>query len=748
MILRRLHLRRFLGLPDATYEFAPGVNVIIGPNEAGKSTLRTAIRTVLYENPATTSPKSRDQFRTWGVDDPPELGLEFELGGRRFTLTKNYATRKVVLGDAAGQTWEQHKSVQERLVAALGLPTDDLFDATAHIAQTHLERIHVTSIGKELGRIIGGGGEDVTTALRRLETYIKALERGSRTVAVKEPGQLVALERKVAALREEADGLRRNAAQADRSRVELTAVSATRAQLAEQFGAKKTLLESNQEILRDEERLAALKREEAMWEQKVRDIDDLGRRLAALDRDLEQATARGVPDDQPTRQARTLHERLQARERDLAVVRHELETPDGVRRSPGRGWALLAGSAVLVALGLLARGTWGATASALIVIGIAAMTAGGILISRAARAVQLAAMRREERERRRQALDDELKQIDAQLGAALAALGCASVAEAEERVRGYRDLVRERQQVAEFVARLREGSDDEAIAERWKTVRRDVFGLEERLRAPEVAAKRMTPLQVQGLEREVRDLEGQLTQAQRREMKITVDLERLTTDAEQLAAKDEQLAEAEEALSMIRRHHEVCTEALAVLTEARRLAERPLREVVEKRAGGFLAVATEGRYSRLTVEQETLKLSVWSGEAGDWVEAAEPHLSRGTVDLVYLAARLALVTVLTGGKRPPLLFDDPFITFDDRRRAGALALLRELSRDHQVFLFTYTRHYDQFADRLIELADRTALLAEPLGVPVPAPIPGPGATPASEPGTPSPVGPLWEQPPH
>lgn len=744
MILRRLYLRRFLGLPDAAYDFAPGINVIIGPNEAGKSTLRTAIRTVLYENPATTSPKSRDQFRTWGVDDPPELVLEFELNSRRFTLTKNYATRKVVLGDAAGQTWEQHKSVQERLVAALGLPTDDLFDATAHIAQTHLERIHVTSIGKELGRIIGGGGEDVTTALRRLETHIKALERGSRTVAVKEPGQLVALERKVAALREEVDTLRRNAAQADRSRVELIAVSATRAQLAEQFGAKKTLLESNQEILRDEERLAALKREEAMWEQKVRDIGDLGKRLAALDRDLEQATARGVPDDEPTRQARTLHERLQARERDLAAVRHELEAPEAVRHSTVPGWMLVAGSALLVALGLLARGAWGATATTLLLIGIAAMTAGVVLISRATRAVQLAGLRREERERRRQALEDELRQIGAQFDAVLAGLGCASVAEAEERVRGYRDLVRERQQVAEFVQRLREGSDDEAIAERWKTVRRDVFGLEERLRAPEVAAKRMTPLQVQGLEREVKDLEGQVAQAQRREIKITVDLERLTTDSEHLAARDEQLAEADEALAMIRRHHEVCTEALAVLTEARRLAEVPLREVVEKRAGEFLAAATEGRYRRLAVEPETLSLSVWSDEAGGWIEAVEPHLSRGTVDLVYLAARLALVTVLTGGRRPPLLFDDPFITFDDRRRAGALALLRELSRDHQVFLFTYTRHYDQFADRLIELPDRTALQAIPPGIPTPLTVPS--ATP--EPTTPRPVGPLWEQPPH
>jgi DNA repair exonuclease SbcCD ATPase subunit len=147
VILHRLELRRFLGLADHTFEFAPGFNVVVGPNEAGKSTLRTAIRTVLYENPATASSRYREQFRTWRVDEPPELRLHFELAGRRFTLTKNYATRKVVLADSIGQTWEQHKSVQERLVDALGLPTDDQFDATAHIAQTHLERIHVTSIG-------------------------------------------------------------------------------------------------------------------------------------------------------------------------------------------------------------------------------------------------------------------------------------------------------------------------------------------------------------------------------------------------------------------------------------------------------------------------------------------------------------------------------------------------------------------------------------------------------------------------
>jgi DNA repair exonuclease SbcCD ATPase subunit len=368
-------------------------------------------------------------------------------------------------------------------------------------------------------------------------------------------------------------------------------------------------------------------------------------------------------------------------------------------------------------------------------------------VQRAGRAVQLAALRAQERERRREQLQHEVEQLRIQQAGVLAATGCPTVAEAEARLQRYRDLVRERQQASDYLTRRREGSDDETIAERWKTVRRDIFGLEERLRAPEVAAKRMTPLQVQGLERQVREMEQLLAQAQRREMKLTVDLERLAADAEQLAAKEEQLAEAEDALAAARRHHEICREALAGLTEARRQAEIPLRQVVETRAGEYLAVATGGRYTRLVVEQETLKLSVWSTEAADWVEAAEPHLSRGTVDLVYLAVRLALVTVLTGGKHPPLLFDDPFITFDDRRRAGALALLRELSREHQVFLFTCSRTYDDAADRVIELPDRTTGKGEPARVPLvtarsaPADTPVPQDAPAAEPA----VGPLWEQ---
>src|SRR3990172_398749 len=198
---------------------------------------------------------------------------------------------------------------------------------------------------------------------------------------------------------------------------------------------------------------------------------------------------------------------------------------------------------------------------------------------------QLLEMRREERSRRRGTVEAEAAELGAALEQLLAALGCISLQDAEARVNAYRDLVQERRRTAEFRESLREDSTDEAIVEKWNTVRRDIFGMDERLRDPEIAAKRLTPLQVQTLEREVGELEQSLGHTQRREMKLTVDLERLAPDAEHLAVKEEQLQEVDDDLQRMRRHLEVCRQALDALQAARREAEIPVREIAERRAG-------------------------------------------------------------------------------------------------------------------------------------------------------------------
>ncbi|MEA3344746.1 MAG: hypothetical protein U9Q78_00625, partial [Chloroflexota bacterium] len=54
---------------------------------------------------------------------------------------------------------------------------------------------------------------------------------------------------------------------------------------------------------------------------------------------------------------------------------------------------------------------------------------------------------------------------------------------------------------------------------------------------------------------------------------------------------------------------------------------------------------------------------------------------RGTIDQLYLAARLALPEIIAGGKHPPLIFDDPFVRFDAERMERAMELCQEVAQE-------------------------------------------------------------------
>lgn len=726
-------MRRFLGIHDASYEFARGINVIVGPNEAGKSTLRAAMRTVLYGNAATTSPAKRDAFTSWGVGDPPELVLEFEVNGKAYTLAKDFARRTVVLRDGIGRAWDNHKVVQERVGVEVGLPSEELFVATAQVAQAELERIHVGSVAKELGRMISGGGEDVVTATRRLDQRVRAMEKGSKGQPIKEPGVLRVLEDRLASLRAAHQRLVASTAEAERKRALREETHTARQRTADELEAKGVLLELNRGMLLDEDRLQGLRREERMLEERLKNINENLSKLDTIDRGLEAATAEGVPDEAAVAGLRVQHGRIQGIETQRVRLLSTLQNAPGRASEHPDGWrvALVVLGASGGLLGLLA-GLIGYPRLALVLAGagIGVAMAGLVALVWMAQARRLQAIRMEERRAQLTVLDEELAQSQRGLAKQLARIGAAGVAEVEARFERYQGLVRDRGQIAAFVAELRSGNSDEDIAERWKVVRRDIFVIEERLRAPENADKRLTPLQVQVLERDVARLRQELSQLEERESRLSWELEQLAADAEALPGIEEELQEAEDAWERARHRHAVYRAALAGLEEARRLAEVPARKVMEDRAAEYLRVLSGGRYRRVQVEEETLGLRVWSDDAGDWVEAQEPHLSRGTVDLVYLSARLALVHVLAGEKLPPLLFDDPFVTFDEDRRAAVAELLKQLSQSSQIFLFTCSHEYERYADQVIDL---TLLGGEPSPV-----------LQSQQPATPS-VGPLWDR---
>ncbi len=164
--------------------------------------------------------------------------------------------------------------------------------------------------------------------------------------------------------------------------------------------------------------------------------------------------------------------------------------------------------------------------------------------------------------------------------------------------------------------------------------------------------------------------------------------------------------------------------------------------------GRDISRLTGGRYRRVTIDDHTLDIGVWSPERGDWVAASA--LSKGTIDQIFLAARIGLVRLVTQGRRPPLILDDPFVSFDDARAARAALLLRELSSDFQVIYLACSNRYDGLADLVAELpgpvepesaADgSTALRTTSMGAAVAAESATPVAQPAAAPSAPAPRG--------
>lgn len=78
--------------PFELHDLAPGLNLLCGPNEAGKSTLVRAIRAAFFERHRSTAV---DDLRPWGDGAAsPSVELDFTLDGQPHLLAKSFLGRK------------------------------------------------------------------------------------------------------------------------------------------------------------------------------------------------------------------------------------------------------------------------------------------------------------------------------------------------------------------------------------------------------------------------------------------------------------------------------------------------------------------------------------------------------------------------------------------------------------------------------------------------------------------------------
>ena len=146
------------------------------------------------------------------------------------------------------------------------------------------------------------------------------------------------------------------------------------------------------------------------------------------------------------------------------------------------------------------------------------------------------------------------------------------------------------------------------------------------------------------------------------------------------------------------------------LKTAARLLQWSMERFRQTRQGPMLARASEifqaltlGSFSRLLVDADSHDSPRLVSIRTDGNKPVEvPGLSEGTRDQLYLALRLAaLDQQASQGSRMPLIADDLFINFDDRRTEAGLQVLGEVSRRMQVILLTHHDHLVPLARQVL-----------------------------------------------
>lgn len=721
MRITRLRVQNLRRHSDLDVDLARGLTVVRGPNESGKTTLQRAIELGLTRR-VTSASADIEMLRTWGAadDDRPVVRIEFEQdeedGVRAGFVEKAFRGPKgMVRMEYDGQSIGDPALADQVLAELTGIPTEAFFRSTASVR--HHE---VADLARDEGALrdrlqasISGADRGTSRARKKLERALYELN----TKGEKNPGRLKVAEGEVARAAAAVEAGEAALAQLERDRDRLSLARERRAEADGALMERRSLLEK----ARQAERLIAERDAAQERFERYRTAVQVSDEIA------------GLQDSHPARDPLPVLRSTVSRLRELdmrmrelrATLSGEVEVKYDLEVPQPRSWrptAIVAIVLIVAGAALAAAAQFGFAALpgelaiplGLVLVGMLLAVVGRrqrIAATGFAREKELRDVEIDRRLRGRSLLEQELQEAELAMANQLSGLELPDLAAAETL------LAAEEAHVAriDVLSAQLEGLVGREPPDVLPSLR-DAAALE--IDQKSGALEQLGPIAKEPrarerLEVEVKDAERAVEMARDEEANARAKVEQNAVDAEEVAGQAERLALWQEQLATLQRRARVYDLTLRAIDAAERATMRTATRYLEKHMVGDLQRVTDGRYRRVRVDDASLGIEVFAPERGDWVDVGA--LSQGTLDLVYLAARIGLVRLVTGDRRPPLVLDDPFVTLDDERARRALQLLRTISADFQVIYLTTSERYDAAADVVRVLDGPTAADLEPAG---------------------------------
>jgi uncharacterized protein YhaN len=216
MVIRRLAIRNFGKIHNTSLTLEPGINVLYGENESGKTTIHTFIKSMFYGMPRSrgrgAGKDAYARYEPW--ENPADYGgiLWFENGGRTFRLTRSFSRER--------PSWELYCEDDGELMdldegdldVLLGGVSERVYENTVSIAQ--LKSVTGKELVAELQNYMasfqgtGDASIDLGRAVQMLKMTRKGFQVQEERAARVHAEEMEKLEANIAYVREELENLK------------------------------------------------------------------------------------------------------------------------------------------------------------------------------------------------------------------------------------------------------------------------------------------------------------------------------------------------------------------------------------------------------------------------------------------------------------------------------------------------------------------------------------------------------------
>lgn len=700
MNLTNLVLENFGKFKNFQCDFSPGLNVIKGANETGKSTLVDAITHLLYGDPDNKDEDKISRSKTWGADG--SLILRANISSNEFsgTLEKNFDSGQISLANRDLNIMVEDKTrIGDILANAIGFPSAELFEATSCIKQGEISQIDrsIKAIKDKLESLVTGGKEDLA-ASQIVSKIDKRIEDISRKDDVSQ-GIIQKIESVQKDLDYNIDKVTRDINNLKTWRTSISQMEVAYANGLQDLQEKKQKLEELLKAQKASKDLERLSKEKNQISNQLEKVKSASQKAKEVEGQLKLVTEVSTEDNSQI-------DELESTLKFLRPKQHELESDIEADQAAFDGYKV---SRALVGIPFISLGAIffgvadfylqisgyfyaiGGTGLALLVISL-------LILSKTYAKKSFLKEQIKTKYNKLKKVQGEIEQLSGQLKGFLKKYHIRSAEEARQASWKHNELESQLKQAIQDYNQYLTGFTEEEIEIKAQNIEKEIFDTKILLENIEVRDFS----QVERLKLIVSQLEEQKINLEKELHTLNRQIETAEGGAELWASYTERKGQS--SVEKIKLVEEVALLNLTkeCIEKARQNVMISTLELLEKRTSEILEIITNGKYGRVKLDKTSLKFKVFSSEKDDWVE---PHheLSKATVEQIYFTARLALTEILSDKAKPPIILDDAFENFDPVRHYGTMKFLKQMARDRQILLLTSDDHYDGWADKTIQL---------------------------------------------